>query len=55
VKAKELTEGMTVRSGRRVGVVTMIRTRVAFQVQPEKGPAVQWYVDGDHEVEVVEL
>jgi hypothetical protein len=46
---------MTVRCNKRVGVVTLIRTRIAFQVQPEKGPPVQWYVDGDEEIEVVEL
>jgi hypothetical protein len=55
VKARELEEGMTVRCNKRVGVVTLIRTRVAFQVQAEKGPPVQWYVDGDEEIEVVEL
>jgi hypothetical protein len=55
MKARELEEGMTVRCNKRVGVVTLIRTRVAFQVQLEKGPAVQWFVDGDHEVEVLDL
>jgi hypothetical protein len=55
VKARELEEGMTVRSGKRVGVVTGIKTRVFFQVQPETGPAIGWWVDGETDVEVVEL
>jgi hypothetical protein len=46
---------MTVRSGKRVGKVTAIRVRVSFRVQPEKGPSVGWYVDGDEEIEVIEL
>jgi hypothetical protein len=37
VKARKLEEGITVRCNKRVGVVTLIRTRVAFQVQAEKG------------------
>ena len=55
MKARELEEGMTVRCNKRVCVVTLIRTRVAFQVQAQKGPPVKWYVDGDEEIEVVEL
>jgi hypothetical protein len=54
MKARELEEGMTVRSGRRIGKVTRISVRVSFLVQPEKGPSVGWYVDGDEEIEVLE-
>jgi hypothetical protein len=54
VKARELEEGMTVRCNKRVGKVTMIKTRVAFDVQPENGAAVRWYVDGEEEIEVVD-
>lgn len=55
MKARELEEGMTVRSGKRVGVVTSIKTRIMYHVQPPSGPPVGYFVDGDHEVEVVEL
>jgi hypothetical protein len=55
MKARELEEGMTVRCNKRVGVVSEIRTRVSFKVTTEKGVVVGWYVDGDDEIEVVEL
>jgi hypothetical protein len=40
MKASQLTEGMTVRCNKRVGVVSEIRTRVWFKVESDKGPAV---------------
>jgi hypothetical protein len=55
MKARELETGMTVRAGNRVGVVTGIKQRVWFQVDSGKGPPRQYFVDGETEVEVIEL
>jgi hypothetical protein len=54
VKATDLEEGMTVRQGKRLGKVIAIKTRIYFQVQPEIGVPIGYYMDGDAEVEVVE-
>jgi hypothetical protein len=54
MKAIELENGMRVRCGKREGVVLGIRHRVSFQVKPDKGPPVSWFVDGERELDVVD-
>jgi hypothetical protein len=53
MKATELTEGMRVRCGKREGVVSGLIHKVRFQVTTDDGNAVLWFVDGDHQIEVV--